>query len=504
MKKMNEVFFLLLAFFLAVFALAGVKMGNQEPEVPLSEQTQECLECHRIYTPGIVSDWLASEHAHETPSEAAKKPDLERELSSETVPEELLNVAVGCFECHGRNTEDHRDNFDHFDYRINVVVSPNDCGICHAEEREQYSGSKKANALLNLQKNPIFHTLVETITGLKDVSGTTIIQLQSSPSAKAESCYACHGTRIEVKGMKILETSLGEIEVPDLGGWPNQGIGRANPDGSNGACTTCHPRHSFFIEIARKPDTCSQCHLEPDVPAWNVFRESKHGNIYYSRGDQWDWGHIPWVVGEDFEAPTCAACHNSLLVDTESEVIVNRSHNFGSRLWVRIFGLVYSHPQPKNGQTFLLKNKDNLPLPTTFTGELASEFLLEKEEQEELRTRMKRICRSCHSSSWADSYFQKFHTTIEEADKMVLAATKLLLEAWNKDIADKSNPFDEAIEQKWIKQWLFFANSLRYASAMSGPDYAAFKNGWFDLSENLQDMKELIELKQRKAALSSR
>lgn len=28
------------------------------------------------------------------------------------------------------------------------------------------------------------------------------------------------------------------------------------------------------------------------------------------------------------------------------------------------------------------------------------------------------------------------------------------------------------------------------------PDYAAFKNGWWDLSENLQKMKEMLELKQ--------
>lgn len=28
------------------------------------------------------------------------------------------------------------------------------------------------------------------------------------------------------------------------------------------------------------------------------------------------------------------------------------------------------------------------------------------------------------------------------------------------------------------------------------PDYAAFKNWWWDLSENLQRMKEMVELKQ--------
>lgn len=111
---------------------------------------------------------------------------------------------------------------------------------------------------------------------------------------------------------------------------------------------------------------------------------------------------------------------------------------------------------------------------------------------------MKRICQACHSSSWAESHFSKLQAAIEEADKMVLTSTNLLLEAWNKEIADQSNPFDEAIEQKWIKQWLYYANSIRYAAAMGGPDFAAFKNGWFELSKNLQEMKDFIELKSRK------
>ena len=49
----------------------------------------------------------------------------------------------------------------------------------------------------------------------------------------------------------------------------------------------------------------------------------------------------------------------------------------------------------------------------------------------------------------------------------------------------------------WIKQWLFFANTVRYASAMSGvPDYCTFKNGWWNLNETLQQIKDLIELKE--------
>ena len=65
--------------------------------------------------------------------------------------------------------------------------------------------------------------------------------------------------------------------------------------------------------------------------------------------------------------------------------------------------------------------------------------------------------------------------------------------AWEAGLADPANPFDEGIEQKWILQWLFYSNSIRYASAMSGPDYAAFKNGWWNLTKNLQDMKHFFD-----------
>ncbi len=48
----------------------------------------------------------------------------------------------------------------------------------------------------------------------------------------------------------------------------------------------------------------------------------------------------------------------------------------------------------------------------------------------------------------------------------------------------------------WIKQWLFYANSTKYASAMTGaPDYATFHWGWWDLSNNLMSMRDMVDLK---------
>ena len=85
---------------------------------------------------------------------------------------------------------------------------------------------------------------------------------------------------------------------------------------------------------------------------------------------------------------------------------------------------------------------------------------------------------------------------------MTLTATKILLTAWEKGLAkglaQKDSPFNEAIEKKWVEQWLFYANSTRYASAMAGADYGVFANGRWHLSKNIQEMNELISWVRKK------
>jgi hypothetical protein len=49
----------------------------------------------------------------------------------------------------------------------------------------------------------------------------------------------------------------------------------------------------------------------------------------------------------------------------------------------------------------------------------------------------------------------------------------------------------------WVEQWLFYANSTRFASAMTGADYGAFANGRWHLSKNIQKMLDWIEFKMR-------
>ncbi len=467
------------------------------PVTVVSGESQACLDCHESVTPGIVFDWRTSRHAMTTPTEALARPVLERRFSASVVPAATGGVVVGCYECHGLHTADHRDAFDHFGYTINVVVSPNDCQTCHPTEVMQYSGSKKAHAHDNLVKNPVFSALMETITRTDGAERGQVRSGSSSHNARWETCLACHGTTLTVSGKRTIETDAGEVEIPVIAGWPNQGVGRINPDGSRGACTACHPRHGFSIEIARKPETCGQCHLEPDVPGYNVFKESKHGNILDAKKSAWNWDPVPWTLGKDFTAPSCATCHNALVVTPAGAVVGERTHDFGSRLWVRIFGLIYSHPQPLSGKTYELSNADRLPLPVTFSGVPAASGLISTDEQLRRLNAMKGVCRNCHGTDWADRHFAKLDSTLLETDRMVSAATALIASAWDAKTADRSNPFDEPLEHHWISQWVFYANSVRYASAMAGPDYAAFKHGWWDLHRNLREMQEYPGVKHR-------
>ncbi len=475
--------------------MALAALGASGAASRISKETQECLNCHSTYHPGLLNDWMHSLHSKVTPAEALKKRPLERRISSENIPDSLQNVVVGCYECHSLNATNHADNFNHFDFHINVVVSPKDCAVCHAVEVAQFADSKKAHAVDNLRKNPVFHRMVDSITSVSDLKNGKLCPAGASDQTKNETCYACHGSEVKVIGTRKFTNDLGEFVMPKLSNWPNQGVGRINPDGSHGACTACHTRHEFSIEVARKPFTCAQCHTGPDVPAFDVYKESKHGNIFLSKEKEWDWNHVPWRVGEDFRAPTCAVCHSSLITSPDGDVIAPRTHDFGARLWVRLFGLPYTHPQPKSGDTTIIRNKDGQPLPATFKGEIASEFLIDAKEQARRQNIMKGVCHACHNQDWVDGHFDKLQHTIAETDHMTRTATDLMQRAWGLGLADPSNPFDESIERQWMKQWLYYANSIRLGSAMGGADNATFQTGWFDLTTHLREMQDWIDAK---------
>jgi hypothetical protein len=247
--------------------------------------------------------------------------------------------------------------------------------------------------------------------------------------------------------------------------------------------------------MARKPHTCAECHSGPDVPAYKIYKVSKHGALYSSHWKTWNFDSVPWVAGKDMTAPTCAVCHISLMADEEGNVIAERTHQMNDRLALRIFG-IYGHPHPIQPDTTIIRNKAGLPLPTELTGEPASAFLIDEKTRTVRRKRLKTVCLTCHGTQWVENRFARYEHAFEESNQMTLAATRILIKAWEKGVAEglpqKKPLFDDAIEKKWVEQWLFYANSTRYASAMMGADYGVFDRGRWFMSKNLQDMLEQV------------
>ena len=267
-----------------IFGLCIPSVWSGQPNYPMvkeyriersiSPEAQACIECHRVTTPGIFTDWAKSRHA---------------------------NANITCLDCHLVQPGDQDIAQEHekyygksdlpfgeakFKMPIVSIVTPKDCSRCHPDEATQYSESKHANTLEIIWKiDPWLNN------GM------------NSDNERKTGCFNCHGTLIE----------MNENGVVDRATWPNVGVGRINLDGSKGSCTSCHTRHRFSVAEARSPEACDQCHLGPDHPQIEIYEESKHGTIYHAYKNEFNMNAAggTWTAGVDYRAPTCAACHMS-------------------------------------------------------------------------------------------------------------------------------------------------------------------------------------------------
>jgi cytochrome c553 len=274
-------------------------------------------------------------------------------------------------------------------------------------------------------------------------------------------CAQCHGTFV------VAQSDGG------LSGWPNTGIGRVNPDGSLGSCSSCHTRHKFSVEEARKPETCGQCHLGPDHPQIEIYEESKHGNIYASGGETWVWDSPAGKWGpEQIEAPTCAACHLSGFGG-----VLPPTHDVGERLFWELQP-AKSVPQWKNAEQ---------------VADLVRERVPDKAQAAEGRKRMKSVCLQCHSPRWVDGYFTEFDRVVEDYNTAWDYVDRLLQAAYAQGLAAKDNPLDEPAEIYHYLIWHHSGRRWRMGAAMMGPDWAHWNGAVDTLLINLGLMRSELE-----------
>ena len=391
--------------------LSGLK--EYRIERGLSAEAKECIDCHSDRNSGLVADWAKSRHAH---------------------------ANISCIDCHIAGPADKDVSSEHFEYsqtRISAIVSPKDCSRCHPQEAAEYAKSKHANTLDIIWKidpwlNDGLNNNIERATG----------------------CYYCHGTVVKIK-------ADGEFDKLT---WPNVGVGRVNPDGSKGSCSSCHTRHRFSLAEARKPEACGQCHLGPDHPQIEIYQESKHGAIYQSEGDQWNWTAAPgtWTPGVDYRAPTCSVCHMSGVKD------VPTTHDVTERLaWELQAPLTV---RPNEYKPF--------PAPTNWREE---------------RQKMKKVCHACHSAAWTDGHFDKLDAVVQNYNEVYYKpAKKLIDELYEKKLLSKEKRLDEKLEIEMYELWHHEGRRARFGAAMMAPDYAWW-HGFYEMKKRFMTIEHEAE-----------
>lgn len=398
--------------------LAGIGAGRapaQAISLPeLSKQSQACVECHKQESLALYQMWGASKH---------------------------YKANVGCFECH-KAEEGDPDAYMHYDERIATIVSPKDCGRCHEREVKEFVGSHHSKGARIL--GSLDNVLAEIVEGNR--AFVTPGFPEGNSAAAVNGCWQCHGavTRVLPNGRL------------DPASWPNTGIGRINPDGTEGSCSACHSRHTFSAAQARHPDTCGKCHLGPDHPQKEVYEESKHGIAFAANIDKMNLQSEKWVVGEDYwHAPTCATCHMSA---TKNQKV---THDVGLRISWNNRPDISVRPETSDAKLGL-PGKD-VPWQTR-------------------RQNMQDVCLNCHNQNWVDNFYTQYDALIElYHDKFAIPGRDLYALA----LPAKELPtvaFTHEVDWSWWELWHHEGRRARHGASMMGPDYTHW-HGTYDVAK---------------------
>jgi len=415
------------ALVLALSALTSEPAAQVIGLAETSAASQECIACHRLQSPSIYEQWGDSKH---------------------------FRAHIGCYECHAAQAED-RDAIRHYDQLISVIVSPKDCARCHAGEVEQFLASHHSKAARIL--GSLDNTLAEVVEGNQ---GLVTEGFPEGVSAAAVSgCWQCHGTEVKV-------LSTGRL---DPATWPNTGIGRINPDGSEGSCSACHARHEFSAAQARRPENCGRCHMGPDHPQREIYEESKHGVAFHANEQQMQLDSPKWVVGEDYTAaPTCATCHMSA---TRAQPV---THDVGLRISWNNRPVISIRPEEADAK---------LGLPGASIS------------WEVRRDNMKDVCSACHEDVWIENFYIQYDGIIALYNEKFARPGKALYELAKPLL--QPTEFANKLDFIWFELWHHEGRRARHGASMMGPDYTHW-HGTYELAKNfyseyIPELRELAE-----------
>lgn len=393
----------------------------------ISPESAKCIECHKKESPVIYEQWGSSKH---------------------------FRGNIACYECHKAEPDD-VDALEHEGALISIIVSPRDCARCHEREVEEFVSSHHAKA--GRIMGSLDNVLAEVVEGNKDF--VTPMFPMGNSAAAVNGCWQCHGSEVKVM-------HNGEL---DPATWPNTGIGRINPDGSEGSCTACHSRHAFSAAQARQPENCGKCHMGPDHPQIEIYNESKHGIAFRANVDKMNLDNAKWVVGEDYSAaPTCATCHMSATADQPV------THDVGMRISWNNRPIISVRPEVSDAKMGL-PGKD---VPW-----------------QKRRANMQNVCTNCHNQKYVDNFYIQYDGLLELYSEKFAKPGKELM-ALAKPLK-KPVAFGEKIDWTWFELWHHEGRRARHGASMMGPDITHW-HGTYEIAKHfyskfIPELEELVE-----------
>jgi hydroxylamine dehydrogenase len=338
----------------------------------------------------------------------------------------MARQGVTCIDCHGSFHKSAEDAV-----RASLMVGRL-CEKCHPTEMAQFKSGKHAQAWVSVNRV------------------TKVLELPLEMIDAEEGCGGCHA------------------------------IGR-----EDGQCDSCHTRHSFSKEEARKPEACLPCHGGINHPQWEIWRSSKHGVVYR-------------LDPKKERGPTCQTCHfhrGDHGVKTAWSLLALRLPG-ADREWIgyRKTILLWLGLIDKEGN------------PTALLTELQAKGIIhvKPEEWAQFRKEMVEICGKCHGRFFAQEKLSQRDAIVKETDKLMADAIQIVETLYQKSILARPeirpispdllglysppNPLEEKLWEMFLRHRII----LLHGAFHNNPDFTS-NHGWVKLKAAYGDVKRMAQ-----------
>jgi hydroxylamine dehydrogenase len=371
---------------------ARPRVETEQPSAAFVRASGKCAECHTQQQYSVVHEYEISVHAEK---------------------------GVNCLDCH--QPADGQPKSEHHGFVVATKLTAGNCRSCHEPIYQEFLRSRHA---------------APSWAAVYGEAGLTPAQVDFSER------YQPGGTR---RAAHPLTTPEG-ASATTSGCAQCHAVGRPNADGTIGACTACHTRHTASVAIARLPTTCGQCHMGPDHSQLEIYEESKHGVMFHAQERLLRLDAPPkTLTTRDMFVPTCATCHMSGLN-----------------------GLKVTH-DPSERLSYFLADAITKPRPNF----------------DRARVAMKQLCVQCHTTPLIERVYAEADKVVASTNERVQAATDIV-NGLRKDGVLTTPPFTQPIDFVYFDLWHYDGRTSKHGAFMGGADFIQWHGNYPMLARTVQ------------------